>query len=1064
MKTFRTQFTTHLRSGILTAASLLCLHTLHASTDVTAEADAQRKAHAFFEKNIRPILANRCYSCHSEEKQRGALRVDALDHLLHGGDTGPALVAGKPDQSLIIEAVRYKNDDFQMPPKEQLPAEEIALLEQWVAMGAPWPQPIGVANNKSSKRDQWGFTEEDRSLWSLQPLSNPTPPTNAGKNWAKNEIDLFIAAKFEEKKLSPAAKANPRELIRRVYFDLTGLPPTVEQIETFANDPSENAYSKMIDTLLASPQYGERWAQHWLDLTRFAESDGYNADSYRPNAWPYRDWVVNAFNNDMPYDQFVRYQIAGDEINPDDPNILIATSYLRNGIYEWNQRDVRGQHKLIIEDITDTTGELFMGLSMGCARCHNHKFDPILQKDYYRLQAFFNNVLWRTDLKLATKEEKATFEKQNAEWEKATAHIRSQMQDMVGKYLESRKKSAFERFRDDIEVMMHKDPKDREPLEHQLASIAYRQVEHEETRFNPMTSLKKDEDKKAYQALEAELKKFDHIKPKPLMDAFVATDAMAKAAPTTLKTRTGEVEIQPGFLTILDPTDLNPKPIGNSSGRRTELANWLARPDNQLTTRTIVNRIWAYHFGRGLSGVTSDLGNMGEKPTHPELLDWLARRFVNDGWSFKKLHKLILHSATYQQTALRQADQHINQTDPGNYLLWRFHPRRLDAEQARDAMLCASGELDTTIGGAVTNSKATRRAIYVTKKRNNQDEFLRNLDAPAGFLSAPERQTTTTPTQALFMLNGDWVLTRARQLANRAKTVEEAWHFALGRSPTTKEAELANKFLRHRLGDSADQLNSSTAKDSNEAIFRDNTSHERLIVTAKDSVKEGEDFTIQSLVTLNSIDSGAAVRTITSRWNLGKDNLESYGWSLGVTGVKSRFKPNNLIVQLVGEDENTNISYEVVPSDIRLALDTPYHLAVSISTTAKTITFRVTDLSKPNQKPQVAVVPHGIQRGIASGASNLVIGGLHQRTPPHQWHGRIEALQLTTGTPADAELTHNTSKWKDSILHWNALETLAPNIAWSGSDNSSDSNNPLQNAMTDLCHVLLNSNEFLYLH
>ncbi|TLD71190.1 DUF1549 domain-containing protein [Phragmitibacter flavus] len=1032
-----------------------------AASDVTAEADAQREAMLFFENDIRPILANRCYSCHGEDKQKAGLRVDDINHLLAGGDTGAALTKGDPDKSLFIEAVRYQNADFQMPPKEKLPDNEIALLEKWVAMGAPWPQTAEQA--KAGARDEFGFTAEDRSLWSLQPLAKPTPPANVGQNWAKNSIDSFIAAKHAETKLTPAPTATPRELIRRAYYDLTGLPPTTEQVAAFEKDPSDVAYAKLIDTLLATPQYGERWAQHWLDLVRFAESDGYNADAYRPAAWPYRDWVINAFNNDMPYDQFVRYQLAGDEINPEDPNVLVATSYLRNGIYEWNQRDVRGQHQLIVEDMTDTTGELFLGLSMGCARCHNHKFDPILQKDYYRLQAFFTPVLWRTDLKLATPEEKAAHAKQTAEWEAATVQTRAQMQAMVGKYLESKKKSAFERFRDDIEVMMHKDPNDREPLEHQLASLAYRQVQYEEERFTPLTSLKKDEDKKAYQALEAELKKFDHLKPKPLLDAFVATDAKATFPPTILKTRAGETDIAPGFLTILEPGDINPAPIGNSTGRRTALANWMTRPDNQLTTRTIVNRIWAYHFGRGISSVTSDLGNMGEKPTHPELLDWLAQEFVSNGWSFKKLHRTIMLSATYRQTALRTADAHINTTDPGNTLLWRFHPRRLDAEQARDSMLTASGEIDVTLGGEVKDAaKTTRRAIYVTKKRNNQDEFLRNLDAPAGFLSAPERQTTTTPTQALFMLNGDWVLTRARELATRSKTIDEAWQNALGRSPTAKEAELAHQFLRNRAGEDAYQLDQSTAKDTDEALFKDGTPHERILV--KDAKKEGDDFTIEALVTLDSIDVNASVRTIVSRWNLGKDNLESFGWSLGVTGIKSRYKPNNLIVQLVGEDENTNIGYEVVPSDLHLKLNTPYYLAVTVSCAAKTVTFRVTDLSQPNQKPTSVVIPHDIRRGISKGASSLVIGGLNQRTPTHHWDGRIDALRLSLGAQDEDRFHPKANLWKNALVNWNATKPLAPGSEWSGFDGKSDSNNPLQNAMTDLCHVLLNSNEFLYLH
>ena len=355
-----------------------------------AEDETRRALDKFFENEVRPILSNRCFECHGEKKQKGGLRADHIGYLKTGGDTGPALVPGKPEESPLIEAIRYKKSDFQMPPKEKLPDAEVAILEKWIQLGAPWPEAVGGGVVVI----EGGFTEEQRKFWCFQPLANPKPPQLSG-NWARTEIDRFIAQKHAELQLTPAPEADAREFVRRATMDLHGLPPTTEQLASFLSDSSPQARARFIDGLLASPHYGERWGQHWLDLVRYAESDGYNADEFRPAVWPYRDWVIKSLNEDKPYNQFVREQLAGDEIAPENPEVLIATSYLRNPVYEWNQADVRGQWDIILTDITDTTGELFLGLSFGCARCHNHKFDPILQKDYFRLRAFFAPVQWR---------------------------------------------------------------------------------------------------------------------------------------------------------------------------------------------------------------------------------------------------------------------------------------------------------------------------------------------------------------------------------------------------------------------------------------------------------------------------------------------------------------------------------------------------------------------------------------------------------------------------------------------------------------------------------------------
>ncbi|RYD70421.1 MAG: DUF1549 domain-containing protein, partial [Verrucomicrobiaceae bacterium] len=453
-------------------------------TAAAAEPAAQRDAMKFFEQEVRPVLVNRCYECHGEKKQKGGLRVDHIAHLKTGGDTGPALVPGKLDESPMIGAIRYKDPDFEMPPKEKLPDREIAVLEQWVAMGAPWPE----AEASKAIVTKGGFSEEHRQFWAFQPLAEVQPP-EVSNPWVRNDIDRFIAKKHAEQQLAPAPEADRREVLRRVYFDLHGLPPTKEQSKAFLEDTEPQAYEKLIDELLASPRYGERWAQHWLDLVRYAESDGYNQDAFRPAAWPYRDWVINALNTDMPYDEFVRQQLAGDEIDPKNPQVLVATGYLRNGIYEHNQRDVRGQWDLIVNEMTDNAGEVFLGLSYGCARCHDHKFDPILQKDYFRLKSFFSPVHWRDDLRLATEEEKARHDEQFAKWEAATADIRAQIEALTKPVIDPKIKRSYNRFTPDLRAMIDKKPEERTALERQLAGLCVRQYKTDVGSLEPLKIL-----------------------------------------------------------------------------------------------------------------------------------------------------------------------------------------------------------------------------------------------------------------------------------------------------------------------------------------------------------------------------------------------------------------------------------------------------------------------------------------------------------------------------------------------------------------------------------------------
>jgi hypothetical protein len=603
----------------------------------------------------------------------------------------------------------------------------------------------------------------------------------------------------------------------------------------------------------------------------------------------------------------------------------------------------------------------------------------------------------------------------------------------------------------------------RDALERQLAGLIERQMDYEKVRFDPMKSLKTDEAKAEYKALETELKKFDELKPKPLMEAFVATDASPVAPPVAIKTRKGEQQIEPGFLSIIDTSLPKIKATKTSTGRRTALAEWITRPDNQLSTRVIVNRVWQYHFGRGIVATASDFGKLGEPPTHPELLDNLTTKFVKGGWHLKPLHREIMLSAAYRQTARHEPDEVALKVDPSNRYLWRFNPRRLDAEQVRDALLAVSGELDAAAGGPAGDGNATRRSVYTMKKRNNPNELLRALDMPAGFASTAERQSTTTPTQALQLLNGDWLLARARKLASRVEGIDDAWMAVLGRPPTPKEKATAEAFLKKRAGKTESKVSESAENRESGDDFKENSPHERLLINA--SEKEGDEFSVEAVASLNSVDVNAAVRTIASRWNGGKDSQEAFGWSLGVTGEKSRYTPRNVIVQVVGEDENSNIGYQVVPSNIHLELGRRYHIAARVSCPAKNVTFTVRDLDTPGAAVQSAVVPMDIRSKLSLGSSQLVIGGLNKRSPAHQWDGSIEAVRIATGYLADKALNADPEKWSAGFVVWRAADALNSQYAWSGSDTKSvEEADPFRQAMNDLCQVLLNTNEFFYLH
>ncbi len=703
----------------------------------------------FFETSVRPLLSAECYECHGPDKAKHGLRLDHRDLILKGGETGPALVPGKVEESLLIEAVRRGDPDFSMPPKKALTADQVAILEKWIATGAVWPDE----QLTKSEVDENGFTDEDRKWWAIQPVRDvkvPEPKDNKN-GWAKNEVDQFILRKLNEAKLEPSSAAGPEELVRRMYLDLHGLIPTAEQSTAFVTayrKDSDKATAELVDELLASPRYGERWGQHWLDVVRYAESDGYRADSFRSGTWRYRDYVINALNDDKPYNEFVKEQLAADEYAENDPDKFIGTAFLRLGVYEWNQRNAKMQWELIMTEMTNVTGEALLGIGIGCAQCHDHKFDPILQKDYFALQAFLNGTWWPENQVIANDEEKATYAKQLKEWETATAEFRPQLAEMKKHRIESAITGVVKQFPEDVKAIYNTPSEKRTTYEEQIAQMVQRQVDYSRVRIDWKKEFAKDEKKAAqYEKLTTEMAKFDKIKPADLPLGFVSVDVGTTPAETLLKKRDGEQVIEPAFLTLLEQPAPEITPTKDSSGRRLALANWIANEKNPLSTRVITNRIWQHHFGTGLVPTPNDFGRLGEEPSHPELLDWLTKEFIHGGWKMKPLHRLIMNSAAYQQTARREPTSVEDIADTGNRLLWRFPPQRLDASQIRDAMLVASGEMTPRDGGPSVSGSSPARSIYVKKIRNTKDPMIGNFDAPSGFGSAPTRLATTTANQ-----------------------------------------------------------------------------------------------------------------------------------------------------------------------------------------------------------------------------------------------------------------------------------------------------------------------------
>ncbi len=1057
-----------------------CLAVLVASA-VTA-GEPTREQVEFFEAKVRPVLVARCYSCHSDaqKKTKGGLVVDSLAGLLAGGDGGPALVPGDPDASRVVEAVRYVTEELRMPPKGKLPDAEIEALAAWVKMGAPWPNAKLKPGRPAGK-----ITAADRDWWAFRPVVSVPPPA-AGAGWARNDLDRFVAAKLADAKLTPAPEAERGVLIRRLTFDLTGLPPTPEAVAAFAKDAAPDAYERLADRLLASPAYGERWARHWLDLVRYADSDGFRIDDYRPDAWRYRDYVIRSFNADKPYDRFVQEQLAGDELFPGDPDALVATGYLRHGIYEYNNRDVRGQWATQLDDITDTTADVFLGVGLQCARCHDHKFDPLQQKDYYRLQAFFAGIMPREDLVAATAGERTAHAAKLAGWEAKTATLRSEIAAIEAPYRVKAREDAIDKFPPELQVMIRKPAADRDPHEHQLAELAYRQVTYE---YDRLERSLKGADKDRVLALRRDLAKFDALKPPPLPVALAATDGGPVAPPTTVPKK-GPTPVEPGFLSVLDetPATIAPVPgLPDTTGRRAALANWLTRPDNPLTARVLVNRVWQQHFGRGLAANASDFGRLGDTPTHPELLDFLAAQFVADGWSVKKLHRAMVLSATYRQSATHPDPAPCRLADPENKLLGRGGVRRLDAEQIRDALYAVVGDLDPKAGGPGVATTDPRRSVYTKVMRNNRDPLLDVFDAPLAFQSASSRDTTTTPVQSLLLINSPTLLRRSQAFADRlkrdeptddARRVARAYRLAFGRAPTADEAAAAVAFVAEqaRRVDPTKAGSATAAFVGGKIPHRDGQAADLkpgspgYEVPLPDAAISA-DFTIEAYLSARSVADTAAVRTVAAKWD---GDVTHPGWGLGLTGKGSRRKPQTLALQLVGKKLDGTVGEEAVFADHHVALAKPYYLAVAVKlargTTPGQVTFSLKDLSNDDEPLLVATVPHSVTGGLGN-ALPFTIGGRSVPKADAGFDGLIDDVRLSDAALGADQLLYTregTSPTTAGYWRFEAKPGVFKDTSPLGRDirpatvKTVVAQDTRQAAWADLCHVLLNASEFLY--
>jgi hypothetical protein len=768
-----------------------------------------------FRRDVLPILSARCFECHRGADASSGYRLDDRVEILGETNGQPLARPGRSAESLLLRRVRSTDPRKRMPPKgEPLRAGEIDILRRWIDEGLAWDD---LADANADGKNHWAF----------QPIRRPSVPGSGRFADTRNPIDAFVAAKLEELGLRPAPEASPNVLIRRLSLDLLGLPPAPEEVEAFLADRRPDAWEALVDRMLASPQYGERWGRHWLDLARWAETEGYESNHPRPFAWRYRDYVVDAFNADRPYDEFIAQQLAGDELTPLRDENLIATGFLAAARLSSNEEDKALQRNQVLVDIVNAVGTTFLGLTIHCAQCHNHKFDPVTARDYYRLLAYFTRGQ-PVNAVLRDSQDRAQG-LPSAEYEPARA-LRQAMLDAARQRLfdEIRGKlSAAERAALDV-------PVDRRSVEQELLA---RQADLKfQVSMGEVVARIPAEDKALFDALSKKVASLEKTHAIPQTWAFYSPATsphvvdvlpsvgfyplpyepdVLRRLPTYLQVR-GEVHALGPRVTPGPPAVLE----GLISGRATptsrrDLAAWLVDRRNPLTARVWANRIWQQHFGRGLVATAGDFGFRGEKPTHPELLDWLASELLEHGWSTKRLHRLIVNSRTYRQSS--EAPVGLVERDPDNRWLARWRPRRLEAEAIRDTLLAATGELDRTVGGPSVPleqaEQTRRRSLYLFQKRGQPPELQGLFDGPREAAeSCTERHRSTTSLQSLYLLNDRFTWDRARKLLAALtqggplgpdRLIEQGFVRVLGRRPTAAERARAIAFLAEGEGGTA---------------------------------------------------------------------------------------------------------------------------------------------------------------------------------------------------------------------------------------------------------------------
>ncbi|MEM1356010.1 MAG: PSD1 and planctomycete cytochrome C domain-containing protein [Planctomycetota bacterium] len=921
----------------------------------------------FFEEHVRAILTDRCVNCHGGEKVRGGLNLATRELMLEGGVSGPAIDWQQLDQSLLLRAISYTDIDYEMPPTGKLPEAEIETLRQWVMMGSPWT--AGEAGNLAAGHGEGHqgpiSVEEGRKLWQYNPVEKPEVPEVDHRAWSQNAVDAFIFDKLDEAGLTPNPQADRKTLIRRATYDLTGLPPTPEEVAAFVSDERPDAWEKLIDRLLDSPHYGEKWARHWMDVVRYAETNGYERDGNKLNMWRYRDYLIRSFNDDKPYDRFVQEHIAGDELADADSDSIIATGYQRLQIWDDEPTDRPQARADYIADIVDTTGSAFLGMSIGCARCHDHKKDPITNDDYYSFYAFFNNITQPSRNPRGATRDLRDIPRSDAErdrieqWETSVRTLRQQVAAAERDFRESAGGSFdrgeliavspsseqahqpwYYRFEDPgegwyVQATNHRDwPEARGGFSHNVDtqkrpslpnalegeevylrrnfrltqvprfltlrithkgptqvyingakvydaggptgqtyhafqlpaealrdlvvgsnSIAIKSRKARDAQWfidaglyegivDPRSALLASIESRgeevlgapryaAYRSHQADLKR---LLDKPVNQAYPAT-VIAEPDRTPEEQyihERGSVHgkgpiIQAGFPEVLGGGDATPVRLPEdikSSGQRLALAQWLTRSDNPMTARVMVNRLWQHHFGKGIIESTSEFGQLGTPATHPELLDYLAARFVESGWSIKDMHRLMMNSQAYRMAS--SAQQAGLDRDPTNTLLWRFNMRRLTAEEFRDSVLKVNGSLNPELFGPSIYTKmpqavlATasrpdrawgnspehqrdRRSVYIYIKRSLREPLLAALDQAETDTPCPVRFTTTVPTQTLITINGDFVQEEAAVFAQHLleaapegleAQVRLGLKLVMGRFPEPEQLEENLAFVR----------------------------------------------------------------------------------------------------------------------------------------------------------------------------------------------------------------------------------------------------------------------------